>query len=98
MKPERQIRKALLVGSTWVRVNHVNPKAAAPVAVKVVKVTPKEAVFDNSSYLTWPDLLGLTPMATDNGGWQIVGPKGVILTYTPINSDAAKVVETLLWA
>jgi len=83
------------------RTNHINPQAAKPVEVKVIKTTPQEAIVEVkglTSFLTWPDKVGFDAYPVGDGGWQISNDKGPILTYMPVATSAAEVVEHLLRA
>lgn len=99
-----EFKKAMLPGSRWMRVNHVNPRANAPVEVTVLKTTPKEVIFqagDSTPQLTWPNLLGMN-VTLDQSGWNIFDAQGrKILTYSPVNGQsivgaAQSVVDALL--
>ena len=94
-----KFKKALLPGTRWIRTNHVNPRAAQPVEVTVIKNTPHEAILsfeDQTSYLTWPHKIGAT-VTQDDSGWHILDTQGrVILTYAPAATATDKVVEALL--
>jgi hypothetical protein len=100
----------MLPGTRWQRINHVNPRANAPIEATVLKNTGQEAIFQLKdgyvSYLTWPHHLGLqaAPVGT---GWHIKDPEGrTLVSYTPLDnasetnakleSAAQEVVGTLL--
>lgn len=101
----REFRQAFRPGTKWTRVNHVNPRAKAPVEITVMKADAKEAIFSFedahgmvTSYLTWPHLIGMKAHP-ENGSWNIYDSQGrLILTYTQAQPSAAAVVEELLRA
>lgn len=81
-KEQREFRKAMQIGTTWVRTNHVNPRAAAPIEVTVVKRELHGVTFDNSGELKWPDMMGFD-VNPDGDSWEISLGSRLILTYTP---------------
>lgn len=82
------------IGSTWLRKSYVNPRAANPVVVSVVRVNSKEVIFSNSGYLVWPHIIGAT-VAQQGDGWMISDKEGrLIVSYEPTTPDA--VVDSLL--
>ena len=82
-KEHRAFRKAMQIGTTWVRTNHVNPRAAKPVQVTVVKRETFGVTFDNSGELQWPDRIGYEASLDTSGAWLIKSGMGrLILTYS----------------
>lgn len=88
---DREFRKQFRTGSRWLRTNHVNPRAATPIEVTVIKTTPTAAILRSgidSWHLTWPSKLGLAARQNKSGTWEIVDPEGrLLLTYTPLTGD-----------
>lgn len=82
-KEQRAFRKAMQIGTTWVRTNHINPRASTPVRVTVVKRELWGVTFDNSGELQWPDRIGYVAALDTAGTWRIESGHGrLILTYS----------------
>lgn len=80
-KEQRAFRKAMQIGTTWIRTNHVNPRASTPVKVTVVMRESWGVTFSNSGELQWPDRVGYD-VKFEDASWKISSPSHLIISYS----------------